>query len=361
MMKTTAFLLFVSFALTGQPKDGLVVPQVDVRVELLSIMQRLAMGPAYTSINPYYDKVVQAHFAPYASHPAIHYLRKMVDSLQLAGRDPWFREWPALAVHLSPPPALKPLVRFRADAAERWDDRTLLLPEVISRIQTFYRDSHAAAFFDSQQRYYQAVSDRFRASGVHVDDHWLQSFFSLPKTETYYPIIMLGTSAGGYLRVNLGGTTRHTATLFTVSSFDSQGMPENLEDPGYRELLLHEQVHAYANQLVDGRFQALEPAAQRLLHRAEVWDKFKATFYNNGPFLLYETLVRAGSLRYAVSHPHFTEDVETLIKAEEAAGFFWLRGLVDVLGTYEANRTSYPTLQTFMPEVIRYLEKVSTR
>ncbi len=356
-MRLSALLLLVSYSIAGQPSQDLVVPGVDLRVELLGIMQRLAMGSTYPSNNPQYEKAVEKYFAPYAQHPAIHYVKKVVDSLLLLGRDPWVREWPALAVHLSPPPALTELVPFRA--AERWDDRTLLLPEVISRIQTFYRDSRAAAFFDSQRLYYLAVSARFRAAGIHLDDSWLRSFFMLSKTETYYPIIMLGMSSGGYLRVNQGGSSRHTVTLFAASSFDSLGMPLNLEDPGYRELLLHEQVHAYANQLVDANRQGLEPAAQRLLNQPEVWRKFKDTFYNNPEFLLYETLVRACCLRYAMAHTNSTVDVETMIQAEEQAGFYWMRGLVDLLGKYETNRKDYPTLSSFMPEIIHYLNRES--
>lgn len=359
MMKFSCFFLMISLSVFGQSTDGVIIPRVDQRVELLSIMHRLATGKIGGAANPGYNAAIDNHFKKYAGHSAIRYLKTIVDSLAKEGLDASAWELPSLAVHLSQLPELKPLVPYNATTTDGWDDRTLLKSNLVSGIQQFYRDSKSAAFFDSQRAYYQSIFDHYRKTGIQIKDDWLKDFFRLPKTESYFPIVALGASEGAYLRVNFADNKRHTATIFTVSAFDQKGLPSNFTEPSYSWLLLHEQVHSYANQLVDSNLQALQPAAEKLLKRPEVWSKFKDTFYNNWQFLLYESMVRACSLKYGLAHPDYTKDAEKDIRKQEAAGFVWMRGLVNELTRYEKDREKYPDLNTFMPEIVAYLNKAA--
>jgi len=42
-------------------------------------------------------------------------------------------------------------------------------------------------------------------------------------------------------------------------------------------------------------------------------------------------------------------------------GFHWIDSVVDALGKYEADRTSYPTLDAFMPEIARTLDEFAPK
>lgn len=37
--------------------------------------------------------------------------------------------------------------------------------------------------------------------------------------------------------------------------------------------------------------------------------------------------------------------------------FFWIRGLSDLLGEYEADREDYPNLDSFFPEIVKFFDK----
>jgi len=360
MTRLKYVVLFIFLCLTnvrGQETDSELFPRVDKRIELINIMYRLATGKSMGASNPVYTAAIDLHFKKYSNHRSIQCLKSAIDSLHKKGVDARAWELPSLAVHLSQPPELEPLVGYKKSPADGWDDRTLFNSNLILCIQEFYRDSECHAFFESQQAYYQSVSEHYRKEGVVIDKVWLKQFFGLEMTETYFPIVPMSTSEGAYLRVNFGNTRRHTITLFSVSAFNSQGLPTNFSDPVFRRLLLHEHVHAYANQLVDKNKEDLKSAAERLLARPEVWAKFKDTFFNNWEFLLYESMVRACCLKYAMLHPEYTTDAEKEIRSQEDAGFLWIRGLVDELSRYENNRAKYSDLSEFMPEVILFFNK----
>ena len=89
--------------------DQSVVPRVDERVELLSIVFRLAGNPEY-SMNtfPKYSTEIDQYFALYTSHPGI----QMAGALS-ARKGVSFDAGMSMAIRLSQPPELKPLSPFQ--------------------------------------------------------------------------------------------------------------------------------------------------------------------------------------------------------------------------------------------------------
>jgi hypothetical protein len=74
---------------------------------------------------------------------------------------------------------------------------------------------------------------------------------------------------------------------------------------------------------------------------------------------MYESLVRAVSIKYLAEHREIDTSREREIRAQERAGFFWMRGLVEQLDRYQQDRTRYPTLAAYMPELVRYFAGVA--
>src|SRR4051812_30984575 len=92
-------------------------PTVDKRVELLSIVFRLAGNQEYNS--DFFKKYVgdiNNHFAPYSKHPLILFARELAQEKSIG-----FDAVMAMAIHLQQPPLLEPIVSFHDRLPEqRW-------------------------------------------------------------------------------------------------------------------------------------------------------------------------------------------------------------------------------------------------
>lgn len=271
----------------SQPAANALIAGVDERLELLSIAYRLATGSGFNdTLNPGYEKTIAAYFVQHSNHPFIQYLKQVSDSLAKDSIDISGWEIPSLAMHISQPPELEPLVAYNDTAAvDGWDDRTLLTLKFISLLKQFYTDAGCAAFFKAQQPYYKLVNAEVEKQCVKLDKQWLEDFFSLPAKENYYAVISLqNIGVWDYIRVNFKNNIRNTFTVFGCDAFDENGMPVNFNNPAFARSNLHEYIHAFTNQLVDGGISQLLQPAETILKNPEVWNKVQHTFYNNPPF-----------------------------------------------------------------------------
>ena len=362
VLLVAAFALACHANLSAQTPGDSLQPRIDERVELLSIAYRLAV-PAQNneSLNPIYAHAVDEHFHPHSKHPFIVYIRKLAKAAKNEGNDLGSWEIPSLALHVGPAPQFEPLVGAQRlpNASKGWDDRTLLTPKFLSLLRRFYTDAGCESFLEKQRPYYRFVDEEYEKKGTRINQAWFQAFFSLPSTETYYPIIsLLGIGSGDYIRVDFPGNRRNTHTLFASAAFDNRGIPADVADPRITRANLHEYTHAFANQLVDRNLLKLKPYAEQILSNAKVSALMKGTFYGNSTFLLYESLVRACVIEYLAENGQ-ADAAKLELRAQERAGFFWISGLVDLLNSYRFQRQSYEDLSHFMPNIVQYFERTA--
>ncbi len=340
-------------------------PRVDVRMEILGIAFRLAQhGIANDSVPRAYAVAAREHFSRYESHPFIKRLKTLIDGA--AKNDGNLGSWeiPSLALHIGPAPGFEPLVPQSAtDSADGWDDRALLKDDVLTLLRRFYADSHADAFFASQQRYFAEVDEAFRRRLKPVDDAWLAGFFRTAPTESYSAVVsLLGLGAGDYIRVNFGGERRNTHTIIVPRSYDAEGLPVADGVDWVPRTMLHEMVHAYTNQLVDLQVDSLRGSAETIWAHPWVRSRVKGTFYDNWRFLLYESLVRAAAIEYLVAKSDDqSATLEREVALQEGAGFAWTRGLVREMERYQRERSRVGSFELFARDVTRYFAEVARR
>lgn len=359
-----ALLIFSCFLYSlytlSQPVANSLLPKVDKRVELLSIVFRLARPNEFDSeLNGGYSKAIASHFNQYAQHSLITYFNSVADSLKKSGTEIAYWDVLALAAHLTQPPTLEPVVPFNSVPPDGWDNRILFIPRLVRLLQQFYHDAHCEAFFATQQAYYQAVNHEYERKGVKLTKTWFDQFFGLKTTENYYAIVGISSREGAYLRVDYKNNYRDTYTIFGCTAFDSKGVPGTFAELTFSRTMLHEYVHAYTNQLIDNNMAALQSAAEIIIANPKVYDLMKDTFYGNWQFVLYESMVRAGGIKYMMANEKDTAVAEREMVKQEKAGFFWIRGLVKELDRYESNRSTYANLESYMPELIKYFESVA--
>lgn len=349
-------LVSASSAASRSHSGNSLLPEIDKRVELVCIAARLAGIKGFIAVsNPRYSAEISRHFGPFSNHPLIKYLKEKKSTLDEAT---W--EIPAVAVHLSQPPALMPLMAY-GDLAnvDGWESRELFNAKFVGLLQQFYRDTNAERFFRTQATYYQLVTDEYRKRAVWLNRGWLERFFGLETKEEYFAIIGLNITGGAYMRVNFANNARHTITIFDAPSVDPRGIPNNLAEEIFPRQMLHEYIHGFTNQLVDQNLPLLQSSSETMLRNPRVFKLVEKTFYGNWQYLLYESLVRACSLKYMKANPTIGQDLEKEIVNQEKVGFLWIRGLMAELDEYEANRGKYRDLQAFLPHLIAFFQKAA--
>lgn len=349
-------LCFWAIGARGQaaPIAPSITPQVDERVELLSIVWRLAGSPEYNmNTLPRYSQEIDRYFAPYRDHPAV----KMAQTLERT-RGVSYDAVMAMAISISPPPELQPLVPFTDSVPDpRWGVEGLAA--FLPLLRDFYRDTKFEDFYRAHALFYQLAESRFAATLSAVDFGWYPRFYGGAPNLTYHLILGMNNGGGNY-----GPRLIHPdgqMELFSIMgcwTHDKQGDPTYPQDQGYLTNIIHEFNHSFVNPTVDAQWTNFSGAdavyrivAEPLRHMA----------YGNARTMVNESLVRAAVIVYFQEHGENQETNLRRVRREQANGFFWMDQLVDLLHQYDAQRGKYPTFALFLPQVEQFYRELAPR
>src|SRR5262249_52460413 len=177
----------------AQAAELAVVPHVDERVELLSIIFGLAGNPEYnTSLLKGYRADIDNYFSRFGNHAVVAMARKLARTRSVS-----FDAVMAMAIHLSPAPVLQPLVPFTDKIPEpRWGKQNAL--EFVRLLQQFYRETHFEKFFATHAPLYQAAEAQFGAVLKEFDLGWYKNFYGeLPKGH-FNVVLGINNGSGNY-------------------------------------------------------------------------------------------------------------------------------------------------------------------
>jgi hypothetical protein len=337
-----------------QPKTAEIPVRVDERVELLSVLFRLAGAREYhlTADTVPYAKAVDEHFGPFAEHEAV----KMAQRLR-AQRGIGYDAVAWFALHLKGGPKLEPKVPFDRvpDMEKRWTPA--VAAEFLAAVQKFADDTKAFDFFRRHQDLYAKAAERLAAEVAKRPYRaWLDAFFGARPGADFCAIVGLlngGSSYGSKVRYP-DGREEISPILGAGNQFDASGLPAF--GPGSSGLVAHEFCHAYCNPLVDRFADRLLPAGEKIFpRRAEL---MRPQAYGNARTMLYEAMVRACTHRFLVKYGT-PREAEAQLRDEVGRGFFWTPELSKLLGEFEQARDQYPTLEAFMPRVIEFFNALA--
>jgi hypothetical protein len=358
-MKTFLLAIFLLFGAcfgaesqTGKPIMGIKAPIVDERVELISIAARLAGYREYNmSENKRYVQDIHQYFDQYKDHSLIQYMREIRETNSLG-----YNQVAAMAIHLTPVPDLKPIVEFTDDVPDpRWGLKTALKFDTL--LKRFYNDTHFDQFFKAHQSMYKVAAFQFDSLYRQLDLNWYHQYYGVKPRGTFN--IVIGLSNG---EANYGPKVIHPdgeEDLYAIMGawkFNDSGIP-SFTGADYLPILVHEFNHSFVNYLTDenkGRLQA----SATIIYQA-VSNKMQRLAYGSWQPMMSEALVRASVIKYLQSHYRDSTIAIKEFQIQRAAGFIWIQQLVDLLGQYEADRKSYPTLESFMPRIIEFYATLS--
>lgn len=323
------------------------VARVDPRIELLSIVFRLAGNSEYNMDQlPRYTTDIDHYFSKYKADPAVLMAKRLANRNGVR-----FDAVMAMAVDLSPPPALTPLVPFTNEIPDsRWGKGNA--SSFVKSLREFYRNTNFQAFFSAHEPMYKLAETRFQAVLDRLDLGWYKSFYGEAPRARFKIVLGMNNGGGNYgPRVVFPGGHEELYAIMGCWTKDDSGNP-TYSAAGYLPTLIHEFNHSFVNPIIDPHEAEFGTAADAVYKTVAA--QMKDMAYGNARTMVNESLVRAAVIRYFKAHNDSASDIKHKIVKEQANGFVWMDDLCDLLKDYESHRSRYPTFSSFVPEIARF-------
>lgn len=352
MCRRLASLLALAAVWSG-PSDAADAPalqiSVDPRVELMSVIFRLAGSPEYCKGRvASYVSDVDKHFGSHRNDPVVETARRLRRTRGVS-----YDAVMGMAVHVKDASTLREAVPFKP-RPDTLDDRWRIAEArlFLDQARRFAREADFAGFFKAHQPLYDTTVRRARAvleKEAHLD--WFGGFFGARPGASF--TLALGMLNGGACygpRLRKGKREEFYCVL-GVWATDEKGVPTF--DRDMVSTVAHEFCHSYANPLVYANEAKLKKAGETLYPLVEKGMRRQA--YGSWQTMMCESLVRACVVRY-VSATQGRKAAQAEAQEQVARHFHWVPDLAALLGEYEADRKRYPTLDAFMPRVVSFFD-----
>ena len=342
-MKILIVLVLIALSLQNfaQEKRLIEVPKIDKRVELLSIVFRLAGNDEYnaTYFKKYTDKV-ESHFKQYMDHEIIKFAR------ELRQKGISYEAVMSMAIILDD--SLNPVIDFSTSVPERWSKDEAI--KFVRLLKKFYKDARCKEFFSDNEALFQEVATRFRPAYEKLDLNWFQSFFGKISNESFTIVVSLGCGAQNYGPSYTSPNSEKKAfALMGTWKIDESGMPVYNQDE-YLPTIIHEFNHSFVNPLLANNKEPFEESGKGI-YKAVEYEMSRQQAYGDWQIMLNEALVRASVIKYFIDHGASETEIQTMQNNESNKGFIWIKGLVAELKKYDNERGTYPTLESYLPNL----------
>jgi hypothetical protein len=332
-----------------EPDTRVVTVSVDPRVELISIIFRLAGNPEYNRgqfIS--YIAAIEKKFGPYREHPVVKLAASLREKYGVSYDAPM-----SLAVYLDDVNnlRLKVPLKPRPDGLdERW--RPEDVRDFLDKARQFARESNFDEFIETQQPMYdRAVANIRSLLDKEANLEWFDDFFGARPGAEFHIALGMVNGPGNYgPHVKLADREEYYCVL-GVWKFGALGLGGPKFDKTMLPTVIHEFCHSYANKIVDAHTSQLEKHGKEIY--AKVAEKMERMAYGNWQTMMRESLVRACVVRYMAA-TQGPEAAQKQIRDEINRSFLWMQELSDLLVQYEQNRDKYKTLDTFFPKVVDF-------
>lgn len=351
-------LLFLAIAVSGQTdlKNDISgttyfpLPKVDRRIELLSIVFRLAGNAEYNDeVFKSYTSDIHNHFDKFRDNELIKFTREIRDRNGI-GYDAVMK----MAIYICQPPALDPVVPFTKEIPDRrWGKENA--EKFLILLKQFYNDAECDSFFNAHEELYRISEERYKSVYESVDLNWFKTYYGTEPKGSFNIIPALGNGGGNYgVKAVLTDGSEVMYAIMQTGLIDRNGLPVYVASFNL-PTLIHEFNHSYVNDIQQKSDKEIRDAGVKIYNLMS--ETMRRQAYGNWETVMNEGLVRASVIRYMIKHNSNIEVAGKQMMAEYGRGFFWITGLVDCLGEYERSRDKYPTLESYMPLIIGFYNR----
>ena len=328
-------------------------PKVDKRVELFTIAIRLAGGEDNTYHS--YTNKIDEYFKPYKNHELILFIKEIVEK-----RGFQFDVF-GMTVHIDE--NLNLLVEPDKVPHISWDKEEV--EKFVKLLKQFYQDTNCEEFFKNNENLYKEASKRFLPIYEALDLSWYSSFYGKELEEDFFIINALALGGSNYgTSLNIPNQKKKVYAIMGTWRVDSLEveMPLFIKEE-YFPTLIHEFNHSFCNNLIIRNEEAFKNSGEIMFEKVKT--EMAPQGYDNWRTVLMEALVRAAVIKYMKDHNFAENEIEAEINHQIERKFLWIRELVEELENYDRQRDKYPTLESYMPNIIEaykiWAEKIQTK
>ena len=326
--------------------------KVDERCELLSTVFRLTGTEEYVTHEiPIYVDSLDKYFEPYKNHEAIKYCTMYRENYGVGYDAPM-----NLAVHLQIIDGKISLIpNIKENSLDgRWNRD--YLPRFIELLNDFYTTTKFHEFFVQQSNFVEKVEQTATEYFQKIDMEWFKKFFGEVPEGNFNLIISLSNGKHNYgpkVEYLDGKEELYSITMCAIDSLNNPFF----SDGWSLNLIIHEFCHSFCNHLILDNFDKMKKKADEFYKIKQ--DVFRRQAYGNSKTMLFEILVRASVIKYMTDNNQ--TNPERYFSNEKSNGFVWIQELYNSLLNYELNRVQYPTLKSYMPEIVKVQNQLNPK
>ena len=337
-----SILVVLSFQMCIQAQENVLQekPTVDKRIELLSIVFRLAERPEYVSneLKLYSDRIDQ-YFEEYKNHELIQFTKSIINENGIAYDGAMW-----MATHLDDNLKLLSDVKEIWQQDPRWTNRNVEI--FVPLLQKFYKDTEFDNFFNENTDIYEEAVKRFAPIGEQIDLNWCYSFFGKESAEIYSIKIGLGIWGNCYgTNVDYTNGNRTVYAIMGVWMVDATSLPVFSKMPNL-PILVHEFCHPFVDNLTANSNELFRESGEK------IFSVTNNDSYTSWEVILDEALLNASVTMYMKDQNFEQSEIAYWIGLiKNGFGCFWIEDLVNELENYNKKREQYPTLESYMPKL----------
>jgi len=337
-------VLLVSLTISSSAKPTVKV-KTDARVELIAVIQILTTGyPVVTPYDSSYKQQVRRYFGPFQNHRAVTLF------LEIAQRGFNFSYPPTSMLYFSDVPTLKPQIDLPADFGKRAGGKEKL-DEFIQALRDFAKDSNFESFYRNHRGLYDRLLSNARSKTKGLKVSMLEDYYGV-KQNSYQIILSPLLHDGGF-----GPRVRREDGTYDIYSIDGPHQVENdlpiFGTPEtFRYLVWHEFSHSFVNPLVEVAGDELKRFSPLL---EPITDQMKREGNRDWESVVKEHIVRAATVRFTYRELGKAAG-DAALKNEVDRGYIYVPALCKRLESYETRRKRYPTLKSFLAEILKVFE-----
>lgn len=354
MKRIAGILLGLAMAAPAAAEEAAIEVRADMRVELMSILFRLAGNPEYAQGRVEgYAKDVEETFGGFRDHDAVRYARQLRRTRGVS-----YDAVMSMAVHLKDGYGLEPRLPLDPrpeNLDERW--RPDEAKAFLEKARDFVREAGFREFVDRHETLFASAAGRLRDTiARHAHPEWFEQFFGERPGAVFvqtFGLLNGGSCYGARIRTD---KVEELYSILGVWMTDRDGAPTF--DGSIVDTVIHEFCHSYANPLVDAHLDELRAAGETIFPR--VAPSMRRQAYGSWPTMFRETLVRACVVRYVRTYGGDAAAAKQ-IAGEKQRSFFWIAEVEDLLASYESDRETYPDLDAFFGRIVAFFDDYAPR
>ena len=334
---------------------------VDERIELVSIAFRLAGAMEYVNDRvPEYMAEIDSRFAPYTDHELFTFIRKAREEYNFAysipaksalmldlsgGRVRISRDWEIEKEFDS------------ADDLYCWTED--LFREYVDLLDDFYRESGFHEFFLSHRDFYTTTVERNTDIPSRVDMSWFERFYGEPAVGVdLYMGLCNGNSNYSIFDVMNRKDWDGRLAIVIGTTDGGDGIPVMLEQ--HFIAIIHEIAHYYTNPLTDMYYPQMEDAMKAIF--PYIKDEMAEIGYGHPETVAGEWINELFTLAYLKdcfeSDKYPMVSYQYNVAYDEEGGYIWMGRAMDFMENFHADRTLYPTVKEFMPQIVAFTNEL---